>query len=373
MVTLRHVSMTVAAVIAVSGCSSAPAEEEALLASTVSDVTACPTPGSTDDQLRAAATLAFNLMRLAAKTGGPVAPVYANTILAAQRYKVRSSGTGIEFRSTDKLYSYVTSEMKALLEFAQDDASLAKLLSDGQLAAYKTNGWYFPSVNAISALANFTRPGPTTAAIADLSSANNSHKATVTATNWCGNDKILITETVQRTYSFSPLQKRQITNAPGNLSNGPVGDWLTHPPAEFANPTNSPTAGNTLPSTPFNGPSTNPYLVISLTSKGVTTSWATYDWSSDNCYNYSYPTFQCTGYLELDPIPYTEPGSFFNVTGLVGTQANPFVIDSVYLYAAADHQGQWATRTVNGVQEYGTFSTPVTKLGLTLFRYAKRY
>ncbi len=355
-----------AALTSLAGCSAAPAEETTDLAAVASEVTTCPALTATQQQQHSAATLAFHLMRLAAKTGGAVAPVYANTILASQRYKIRSSGTGIEFRSTDKLYSYVTSEMKALLEFYQEDAAVAKFLSDGQKAAYKTNGQWFPSFNAVAALANYKFPGPLTTHIADLTSSNDSHNATVTGTDDCGKEKILIKETVQKSSAFSPLQKRQITNAAGLGVTTPIGDWLTTPPAEYNKST-----GTNVPSTPFNGPSTNPYLIISLTTKGVTTNWSTYDWSSDSCWAYS-PNWQCTGYIEIDPIPYTEPAAYYNATGLVGTQANPFQLDSTTLYAVPAHQGQWARRTVNGVAESGTFSTAVTKLGITLYKYVKK-
>lgn len=364
---LRLIAMTVPAVFGASlvGCSSAPVEEEAV-AEVSSELTECPAPTSLEYQYRSAASLAVQLMRLAAKTGGPVAPVYSNTILASQRYKIKSSGVGIEFRTTDKLYRYVTDAMKAALEFAQEDASVAKFLSDGQRVAYQSDGNWFPSVNAIAALANYIYPGPATASIPDLTSVDNSHKATVTGSEWCGHEKIVIKETVARSHSFSPLQKRQITNAAGLGNTAPIGDWLTTPPPEYSR-----AGGVSKPTTPFNGPGTNPYLVISLTTKGVTTNWASYDWSSDSCWAY-YPSFQCTGYLEIDPIPYTEPGQYYNVTGLVGTQANPFPLEPTSLYAVADHQSQWATRTVNGVKEYGTFSTAVTKFGVTQFRYVKK-
>ena len=84
------------------------------------------------------------------------------------------------------------------------------------------------------------------------------------------------------------------------------------------------------------------------------------------------PVSGCTASFTADPVPYAEPGAYYDTAGaLVGTQSNPYVIAGS-LYATIDHQGQWATRTVNGIQEWGTFSTPVSLMGSTLYRYAKQ-
>jgi hypothetical protein len=42
------------------------------------------------------------------------------------------------------------------------------------------------------------------------------------------------------------------------------------------------------------------------------------------------------------------------------------------LYAIPDHAAQWATRTVNGKQEWGTFTQPLSVLGITIYRYVKQ-
>jgi hypothetical protein len=324
-------------------------------------VAPCPTKDANDSEERAAATVAFNLMRGAAKMGGAVAPAYSNTILAPQRYRIPSTGVGIEFDPTDPLYSYVSNDMKATLALAQLDTTVAQFLQDGLNYAYTTtNGTQFPSVEAIAVLANFSYPTSTTVHIADNQSSNNSHQATVSGEPWCGAQMITILDTVQDSYSFSPLYAATITN-PG-ISVG--GGWLTKPPAAFKGSSNR-------PMTPFNGPSSsgNPYLVISV--NGTATNWGSYNFSPVSCYTNPSP-FECSGTLQIDPIPYAEPGSYYDTTGnLVGTQANPFAIAGS-LYAVAAHQSQWATRTVNGVQEWGTFATPVTILGTTQYKYVKQ-
>ena len=73
----------------------------------------------------------------------------------------------------------VTDEMKALLAVAQIDADLAKFLSDGQKQAYKTNGQWFPSVDAVQALATFKAPGPFSTTVADIN-AIGTHAVVVT-------------------------------------------------------------------------------------------------------------------------------------------------------------------------------------------------
>lgn len=345
-----------------AACSSEPGDSVAM-GESAEAVTACPASSPSDDVMRAAATIAFDLMRDTIKVGPPAAPTYSNTVLASQRYRVRSSGTGIEFEPADPLYKYVSDTMKAHLDFGQSDATVAKFLSDGLKSAFaSSNGKYFPSISGIGALANFSYPGPSAKVrLVDPTSYNNSHYAYARGSAWCGTSKVTITETVQQSYSFSPLLSLQTTNPLVGVS----GSWLSSPPASFKGTSNKPT-------TPFNGPSSsgNPYLVISV--NGSTVNWATYNFAGVSCYTASNPNFTCSGSIEIDPIPYAEPAAYYNSTGLVGTQANPFPLDSVSLYADAKHQGQWATRTVNGAQERGTFSLAVTKLGVTLYRYVKK-
>lgn len=117
--------------------------------------------------------------------------------------------------------------------------------------------------------------------------------------------------------------------------------------------------------TPFNGPggSTNPYLVITQNGQPVP---AWYYASATNCTN------GCTGTAVVDPIPYAEPGDYYTAAGLMGTQANPFLIQTT-LYADPAHASQWATRVANGVQQWGTFSTAVVLFGTTKYQYVKKY
>ncbi|HZU82448.1 MAG TPA: hypothetical protein VE987_06015, partial [Polyangiaceae bacterium] len=132
------------------------------------------------------------------------------------------------------------------------------------------------------------------------------------------------------------------------------------------------TGGNSYPSTPFNGPNgtANPYLVMSV--NGQTINWNTpaSSWPVQNCPNDS----SCKGTIDIDPIPYTQPAQYYDVNGnTVGAQANPFTLVVTNLYADPAHAGQWASRTLAGVQHWGTFSNPVNVLGTTVYQYVQQY
>ena len=363
---LRTASASVASIIAVAsgGCSAANVAQSApdpVAYAQQAATVACPTPDSTDAQERAAATLAFNLMKGAAQTGGPVAPVFSNTILAPQRYRIQSSGVGIQFDPNDPLYKYVTNSMQAALAFAQLDATVAKFLSDGLNYAYaNSTGWFFPSIGTVQVLANFNYPNATSMHIADNTSQNNSHQASVVGAPWCGTEMVTILDTVQDSYTFAPLADLSITNPDPIVGGG----WLYNKPSTFH-------GSSTRPYTPFNGPSANgnPYLVVSV--NGSAANWASYSFASVDCWNL--PNAQCSGTIQIDPVPYAEPGAYYDTSGsLVGTQASPFQLQSTVLYATPDHASQWATRTVSGVQEWGTFSTATTLFGVTEYKYVKQ-
>jgi len=353
----------------VFACSSAPVEDGSEVESVGRGLTtACPTSGPSEAQQRAAADLGFNLMRLAAKQGGAITPCYANTILAPQRYAVRSSGTGIEFRSSDPLFtrknaagqSCVTDEMKALLAVAQMDTDLAKFLSDGQKQAYKTNGQWFPSVDAVQALATFKAPGPLSTTVADMN-AIGPHSVVVSSTAWCSSDKVLMTETVKTAQGFSPLRKRQITNPAGTMPGGSdPNNWFKNPYPYGIGFTGS----IDKPWSPFVGASSNPYLIVSV--NGAQISWDSYGWAP----NYNCATTACTGYLELGPAPYAMPADYRMTSDGLGTQTNPFTIAGSQ-YAAADHRCEYATLAISGVTVLGRFATAVSSTvgSATVTRY----
>ena len=197
------------------GCTAQVAPDE-ISEGALEATAACPSASSQDSQMRAAATAAFNIMRDAAKAGGtmPSSSLLPSNVaaLAPQRYRIQSSGTGIEFDPTDPLYSQVSNQMKADLAVAQQDSTVAKFLSDGLQRAYaNTDGKTFPSIRAIGVLASYRYPGPTTVKIQDYTSNNNSHTVTATGQSWCGVSLISLNETVQNSWQFSPLMSDNIT------------------------------------------------------------------------------------------------------------------------------------------------------------------
>ncbi len=314
----------------------------------------CPSPSSQDDQMRAAATAAFGIMKAAAQSGAS----FTSAVLASQRYRIQASGTGIEFDPTDPIYAQVTGPMKAALAIAQLDATVAKFLSDGLNYAYQTsNGSTYPLIRAIPALANFHYPSALTASVPDTTAT--SDVAVVSGSPWCGTTDVHIAQTLTNTWQFSPLFASNVT------------DWRGNPPAAFK-------GSGTIPTVPFNGPSSagNPYLVVSV--NGQDTNWGSYNFVPASCFDTAHydpasGTFICKGSIDIDQIPYTQPGDYYDSSStLVGPQSNPFALTITSLYADASHAGQWATRTVAGVQQWGTFSTALNVLGTTVFLYVKQ-
>jgi hypothetical protein len=311
----------------------------------------CPPATANDPQMRAAASVAFNLMALAAQGQVSKSNAYwVYSVLSSQRYRVASGGTSIEFDPTDPLYSYVTSNMKAQLTIAQLDSSVGAFLVAGLQYAYaNTNGKHYPSIPAIQGLDGYSYPGPTSNPLLDHGSGDS---VVITGSPWCQTETVAFAQTCRNTHSYAPMVSRNI------------GDWRSSVPSAF-------TGTADTPWTPFNGNSSagNPYLIVSV--NGQTTTWATYNFAGEDCYGL--PNATCTGTLVVDPIPYTQPAAYYDPTGnLVGPQSNPFSLIITTTYADASHQGQWASRTVNGVQQWGTFTAPVTVAGLTIYGYVKQ-
>jgi hypothetical protein len=327
-----------------------------------SAATSCPTLTATQANERAAATIAYNLMKLASVYAtGTQDPGAGWSILASQRYQVQSSGTGIEFNPNDNLYvgGWVTAAMKAALAIPQQASpDVATFLSQGlKTAQSNTNGSVYPSFQGIGALYNFNGTGPTTVSVPNFLGAS-SDKVTLTAApTACGSTVFTFSETVVDAYLYAPILAESVDDG------GNGGGWMTNLPTVngVSVPAGFNKSGLSVPSTPFNGTSTttgNSFLV--LTINGVAPNWSTpSDFAGVDCYNYAHST--CTGSVQIDPAPYSEPGPQYNTAGVVlGTTSNPFTIDSNYLVADPTHEGQWATRVVSGVLEWGTFTTPVT-------------
>jgi Fungal cellulose binding domain len=308
---------------------------------------------SNDAQERAAATTAFSIMKAAAVACGSATagPCWGTTILASQRYTYGSGNTTIVFDPADPQYSHVPQAAKAALAIGQIDPTVAAFLVTGlQWARHKTNGKLFPQIMPIAALANFTYPGNSTPiAISDPNVGSKVRTDVVTGSAWCNTERVHFLDTSSNETGFAPINEISYTN----FSSAP-------------NPAFN-TSGDTWPSTPFNGGNANPYLVVSV--NGTTLDWNSKSWPTQTCSG----STKCTATLDLDPIPYAQPGAYYDATGNpVGAQTNPFALVVTSLYADASHAGHWATRTVGGVQQWGTFSDPLNVLGTTVYMYVKQ-
>jgi hypothetical protein len=320
--------------------------------------TSCPS-GSNDAQQRAAASAAYLIMKAAAtacansESGAYGGPCFGTDILASQRYTF--SGSTIVFDSSDGEYSYVPQAAKVALAVAQLDSTVASFLVGGLTwARANTNGVSVPLMMPIQALAHFTYPGNNTPiTIIDGMAGGNRRSETVTGSAWCNTAKVHFADHSTYEQNFAPfnvinIQQANDTNSQANFK-----------------------GSNDYPSTPFNGSgnNTNPYLVIAVNGQSIT--W--------NTHASSFPTMSCntnpdcTGTIDIDPIPYTQPGDYYDTnSNLVGPQANPFSLVITNIYADSSHSGQWATRTVSGVQQWGTFSNAYNVLGTTVYQYVKQ-
>ena len=219
-------------------------------------------------------------------------------------------------------------------------------------ARANTSGVWVPVAMPIQALSSFSYPGnKTPITIIDGAAGGNRRSEVVTGSAWCSTEDVHFVDTSTLESGFAPFNVIQNIYADETLTN-------------FK-------GSNQYPTTPFNGPNgtANPYLVVAVNGSQIVWNTAGSSWPSQSCG--SSPA--CTGTIDIDPIPYTQPAAYYDANNnLVGPQANPFALVITNLYADPGHAGQWATRTVSGVQQWGTFSTAVSVLGSTVYLYVKQ-
>jgi hypothetical protein len=283
-------------------------------------------------------------------------PCWGTSLLSSQHYRVASNGTAIEFDPADPTYGYINNTEKAALAIAQLDASTAAfLVSALQWDQANTNGQQFAYLPPTGALSAYTFPGNSTPiAVTDPNAGGAPpgarRKEVVTGSDWCGTARVHFIDTSTQEAQFAPAEIQSWVNLFG------VGQASKY------------RGGGNYPATPFNGAGTaNPYLVISV--NGATLNWNSSSWPTMDCAGQS----SCKGTLDIDPIPYAQPGAYYDANGnIVGPQANPFALLITNLFAEPSHANQWATRTVAGVQQWGTFSAPINVLGVTVYQYVKQ-
>jgi hypothetical protein len=322
-----------------------------------------------------------------ANTGDNMYAQYDQLIWDAHSYAI--SGSTIVFDSTAPGAAFVPNAAKAELQFLQNDPSVASYLVDGLQSCFNqttgnsssqvfsfraevlkglragttstgsivgvmppTTDTYLPSgYNVNTVVDNFTT---------SVVKGTNNVVSTMTGTKspesesdfWFG----LLTST-----TFSSFQ----TNALNNTGYTTAANLKKY----------NPNTGNQNACSPFNGPGgvPNPAFTITLNGQSVLARFQGVGLSS--CYQNG-----CTSSMTIDPVGYNTAGPAYDTNlNLLGPQINPFTYNPKYLYAVLDHSSaaannpaiptnptyDYAIQTANGVQTVGTFSTPVTILGVT--------
>ncbi len=316
----------------------------------------CPSAGGNDDQMRAAATAEYSILRAASASCGGQAlqPCWSTSFMSSQHYRVASGGATIEFDPGTQLYGQgsVSGTMKAALAIAQLDSTVASFLVQAlQWDQANTNGQLFVALPPTGALGQYTYPGTNNQiSIMDPYAGGSGRHEVVTGSDWCGTTRVHFIDTSSYENNFAPAEIQNWVNWFGGNQASKYHGW------------------GAFPASPFNGAnSQNPYLVVAV--NGQTLNWNSSSWPTMSCSSNT----SCNGTLDIDPIPYTQPGDQYDANGNeIGPQANPFQLIITNLYADPAHANQWATRTLNGVQQWGTFSNPVNVLGTTVYQYVKQ-
>jgi hypothetical protein len=308
-------------------------------------------------------------------TGDANYAIYDQTIWSAQSFRVASGNASIEYDPNMPGYAFIPNSVKADLGFAQLDPSVASYLTAGLVSCFGVSDGSLEYAFRADFLKGFAYP--------------TLHNGSVT-----NGDGSVDTFSA----SGSPINRGQATISIGassgptkpdpdfgilrylNIQSGPLfSNYWTAMYPKFQGSDSNVGAVNPAPwhghyaaaCSPFNGPggSSNPYFVLNQTINGQHQSFSAWfqGVGSQSCNN------GCTASFQVDPAPYTEPGVYYDINNNpVGMQSNPFDLDPSSLFAVPDHASQWATRTVNGVQQWGTFSTPVVMYGVTEYKYVKQ-
>ncbi|MDP9151049.1 MAG: hypothetical protein M3O36_14050 [Myxococcota bacterium] len=318
-----------------------------------------------DPIARSAATTALSIAMhyvkdKPANNGDKFYGTYDKTLWTSQSYRVASGGNTIEFDPNAPGYFFVPNSAKAELAFAQLDPMVASYLTAGLVSCFSVTDGQSEYAFRADFLKGFVYPKASSGSVTNSDGTSDSFSVVGSPGN--GGERVTVTASSTTDKWFGILEYINATTFP-NYWTHVDGKYQGHGANTRTNP--STWHGHQRSGcTPFNGPggSTNPYFVINQNGASVP---AWFSGVGTNCMN------GCKGTAVIDPIPYAEPGSYYNTAGMVGAQSNPFVIQS-NLYADPAHSYEWATRFANGTQEWGTFSTAVTLFGSTKYKYAKQ-
>ncbi len=287
---------------------------------------------------------------------------YDETIWSAASFRIASGNAAIEFDPNAPGYAFVPNSVKADLAFAQLDPTVGSYLLGGLVSCFENTAGSQEYAFKAEFLRGYKYPGPTSSSLTNSDGSVDHFSSKGASVN--GTEQVTINANSTTDLSFGIL-----SSFPG--SKFPSFSAKVYPKFSGSNKNTGSNPGTwhgvqSAACTPFNGGggSTNPYFVI--TQNGYTVP-AWFSGVTTQCQN------GCTGSMVLDPVPYAEPGAYYGSNNnLVGTQSNPFLLNSTTLYAVPDHAGQWATRVANGVQQWGTFSMPVVLFGSTQYKYVKQ-
>jgi hypothetical protein len=278
---------------------------------------------------------------------------YDGLIWSAQSFVI--SGNKIEFDPNVPGYAFVPVQAQAQLDAMQDSPSVASYLVTGLASCFADSSGTWVYNFKAGVLKGFTYPGPSSGTLPggtpppgdytppgyNPNTATDSYTATGAAVN--GAEQITVNMTSKADYWFGILTSSGL----GSFSN------TAAVLAKFKN-------GNGVSCSPFNGPgggTSNPALVITLNGTAIP---ARFQGSGAQCQN------GCKSTMVLDPVAYAIPGVYFNASGLVGPQPNPYGFDPTQTAATIDHAGQWATTTDQyGNTIFGAFDSAIVHRGVT--------
>jgi hypothetical protein len=303
---------------------------------------------------RAAATGALSVMTKWESSRGTT-DLNDFALLDAHCYKLSSDGSQIVFDPVSPAGWFLNEAAISALAVVQADPSVASYLVSGLKSCFAdTSGTEAYLLNA-AALRGWSYT--TTAQNITLGTSIGTNNVERVGASVNGTEHVTLTETVN---PYSEDKNFGLVSTLPYSTLDPY--WSINTGAKFH-------GQSAVPCSPFNGAdgSANRHLILSVNGSSI---GARQVIPVTDCTYASH----CVSTAVVDPIPYTQPGAYYDANGnVVGPQANPFALTATSLYADPTHAGQWATRTINGVQHWGTFSSPVYIAGLTVYGFVQLY
>jgi hypothetical protein len=305
--------------------------------------------------------------------GDPNYPIYDQTLWSAQTFRLASGSPTIEFDPSAPGYAFVPNSLKADLAVAQLDPTVASYLTAGLVNCFAATDGSLVYAFRADFLKGFRYPTQTSSSVTNPDGSVDNVTVSGSALNHAQQVTTITASSgpTKADPNFGIMRYLQATTVFASTYGSTIYPKFTAYDVNVGSNPGSWHGRYTAACSPFNGPggSANPYFILSQSINGVNQNMAAWfqGVGSQSCNN------GCTATFSIDPIPYTQPGDYYDATGnIVGPQANPFNLIITNLYSDPSHAGQWATRTVNGVQHWGTFSNPINLVGLTMYGYVQQ-